>query len=260
MTSMQARYDELSGQLARLNGSPARAEASGPPNPGFEPGPSRVVQLAVAAGPPRPPAAGRSPATRPTPSRSTRSSRIRAAAASGWTPGSRPRRAVSDRFTPSVQSSLTVQAWLRADRPDAKVRVWIEGEAAGRPFVRRSELTAGPDWAAWPSASPTCRPGARQRPAPVRADDGRQPLDRRPGLAGETLSEPERLNAATPCWRPCTPTARSASPTSPGWPARTGPGCAGTGDGGHGREGPGRSAGMLRTGDATALPPGRRLR
>jgi hypothetical protein len=52
---------------------------------------------------------------------------------------------VSDPFAPSVQSSLTIQAFFRSS-PDATVRVWIEGESGGRPYVRRSELGVSGTW------------------------------------------------------------------------------------------------------------------
>ena len=44
-----------------------------------------------------------------------------------------PGAAVSERFVPNVHAAMTVQAWFRSDQPDAKLRLWIEGEAAGRP-------------------------------------------------------------------------------------------------------------------------------
>jgi hypothetical protein len=53
---------------------------------------------------------------------------------------------VSDPFAPSVQSSLTIQASFRSAPPDATVRVWIEGESGGRPYVRRSELGVSSAW------------------------------------------------------------------------------------------------------------------
>ncbi len=58
-----------------------------------------------------------------------------------------PASVVSDPFAPSVQSSLTIQAHFRSSPPDATVRVWIEGESGGRPYVRRSELTIAGSWA-----------------------------------------------------------------------------------------------------------------
>jgi hypothetical protein len=171
-----------------------------------------------------------------------------------------PAAAVSDRFTPSVQSSLTVQAWLRADRPDAKVRVWIEGEAAGRPFVRRSELSAGSGWAVMavrvaelPSEG---LDNVRLRFEMMTA--GRLWIDDL-DISGEALSEPERLNARNALLaamhayreRRYADFARLAGSH---WTRHAGTGDVATGGG------PAESAGMLRTGDSTPLPPGRRLR
>src|SRR5262249_2966753 len=59
-----------------------------------------------------------------------------------------PACAVSEPFVPNVQSSMTVQAYFRSSRPRAKVRVWIEGESGGRPYVRRTELTVSNEWEA----------------------------------------------------------------------------------------------------------------
>ena len=55
---------------------------------------------------------------------------------------------VSEAFATKGHPTLTVQAWLRADEPDAKARVMIEGNLAGQPFVRWSELDVQPEWAA----------------------------------------------------------------------------------------------------------------
>ena len=55
---------------------------------------------------------------------------------------------VSDPFAPSLQSSLTIQAFFRSSKPDATVRVWIEGESSGRPYIRRSELGVSSTWEA----------------------------------------------------------------------------------------------------------------
>jgi hypothetical protein len=171
-----------------------------------------------------------------------------------------PASAVGDRFTPSLQSSLTVQAWLRADRPDSTVRVWIEGEAAGRPFVRRSELSAGPDWAATAVRVADLPAGGldnvRLRFEMMTA--GSLWIDDL-GIAGETLTEPERLNARNALLaamhayreRRFADFARLAGSH---WTRHAGA------VGGAVAGGAAESAGMLRTGDSTPLPPGRRLR
>jgi len=45
-----------------------------------------------------------------------------------------------------MQSNLTIRAFFRSSPPDATVRVWIEGESEGRPYVRRSELVVPGTW------------------------------------------------------------------------------------------------------------------
>jgi hypothetical protein len=57
-----------------------------------------------------------------------------------------PASVVSDSFVPNVQSSLTIQAFFRSAPADATVRVWIEGESGGQPYVRRSELGVSTGW------------------------------------------------------------------------------------------------------------------
>jgi hypothetical protein len=57
-----------------------------------------------------------------------------------------PASVVSEAFVPDAQSSLDVQAFLRSSVPGAKVRVWVEGESAGKPYVRRSELDLSTSW------------------------------------------------------------------------------------------------------------------
>jgi hypothetical protein len=59
-----------------------------------------------------------------------------------------PTSVLSEPFSPGVQSSLTIRAFFRASPADAAVRVWIEGESGGRPYVRRSELTVPGTWEA----------------------------------------------------------------------------------------------------------------
>ncbi len=57
-----------------------------------------------------------------------------------------PASVVSEAFAPNVQSSLTIQAFFRSSPADATVRVWIEGESGGQPYVRRSELGVSTAW------------------------------------------------------------------------------------------------------------------
>ncbi len=163
LADMQARFNELSGQLARLNRGLATAPTE-PPNPGFEPeggpeaattnGPNVVASgadatagLAPVAGLPRGWTVEGNPASasilvidRTNPHAGQGSLRITS------TRGAIS--ALSEPFTPGVQSSLVIQAFVRASAPNSKVRVWIEGQASGKPYVRRSDLKVGVDWEA----------------------------------------------------------------------------------------------------------------
>jgi hypothetical protein len=197
--SLLACYNELSDQLSRLNRSPTDGRTS-PPNPGFEPKGARAVQLTVArpgtaAGPPPGPG-GWQLVGNPANSAEIDSTQFHAGHGSlridAQTP---PAIVVSDRFVPDVQASLTIQAWFRSDQPDTKVRVWIEGESASQPFVRRSELTVPTEWS--PLAVRTTEiPAAGLTAARLRFEllgPGRLWVDDL-SLTSEVLSEAERLN------------------------------------------------------------------
>ena len=260
-TSMLARYNELSDRLSRLNRSTTEGR-SGPPNPGFEPNSTRTVQLAVArAGA----AATAVPGGWQVVGNSANTAEIDSAQFHSGRGSLRldaqapPAAVVSDRFVPDVQTSLTIQAWLRSDQPDAKVRVWIEGESAGQPFVRRSELTVLNEWSAMAVRTSEIPPagltGARLRfellnPGRLWVDDV--------SLTSEALSETERLNAqralvaALNAYRDkrYADFARLAGSHWARLPAVAGVGADGR---------PSDRPGMIRTG-TTALPPDRRLR
>jgi hypothetical protein len=53
---------------------------------------------------------------------------------------------VSEPFSPGQQSSATIRAYFRSSPAGAVVRVWIEGESGGRPYIRRSELGVSGTW------------------------------------------------------------------------------------------------------------------
>jgi hypothetical protein len=165
---------------------------------------------------------------------------------------------VSDRFAPEVQGPLTIQAWLRSDQPGAQVRVWIEGEAAGQPIARRSELTVRPDWTEFAVQAAEIPPAGLTQ-ARLRFEllsPGRLWVDDLV-LASAPLSETERLNArraltaALQAYR-VQRYADFARLAGSHW-ARL-PAVAGVA--GRGSDRPG----MIRPGGTTALPPDRRLR
>jgi len=165
LAGMQSRFNELAAQLARLNHGLSAVPAE-PANPGFEPDPDpdldsspRTQPVARgAAGPAATPAGGSPPVPwgwrvegnpagastiaidRENPHSGQGSLRLTAAVA--------PASVVSETFVPNVQSSLMIQAFFRASSAGAKVRIWIEGESAGQPYVRRTELSVSTEWQA----------------------------------------------------------------------------------------------------------------
>jgi hypothetical protein len=153
---MRTRFNELSAQLARLNHGLSAAPAE-PANPGFEPGANTgnsSVQQSNASPKPAPasgkndlagwlvesqaPGAASIAIDHENPHSGEGSLKLSSAQASSSV--------VSESFAPNIQSSLTIEAYFRASEPDAKVRVWIEGESAGKPYVRRTEMTVSTGW------------------------------------------------------------------------------------------------------------------
>ncbi|MCA1685200.1 MAG: hypothetical protein LC745_04295, partial [Planctomycetia bacterium] len=268
LTGIRARHAALSDQLSRLTrGVEKDRPGSGPPNPGFEPDPAPrdLPPLPNGADPmdpaaPAPPGGwrlvgGMGGVLVIDPSR-PHSGRGALRLDTPAPPGS----AVSDDFAPGVHSQILVRAWLRSDRPDARVRVWIEGESAGKPYLRVSDLTVPSGWAERAVRASGVPAGGldavRLRfellsPGSLWVDDL--------SVSGETLSEPERRNArnallaALQAFRE-ERYADFARLAGSHW-AR--PPAAGAGP----PEGPAADrAALIRTGDASALPPGRRLR
>jgi hypothetical protein len=161
LTSMQARFNELTIQLARLNRGLA-AIAGEPANPGFEPDPApdrsqRMVPAATAASlATAPTAKGGEPALagwhaegnttgvdtitidRDQPHAGRGSLKLDSPTA--------PASVVSEPFVPNIQTTLTIAAFFRASTPGTKIRVWVEGDSAGKPYIRRSEMTVSTGW------------------------------------------------------------------------------------------------------------------
>jgi len=140
LTTMEAKYQELSNQLARLNrgGSGAQAE---PANAGFEQEPTGPAPGVAIPGGWRLDKASEAGAKlsldKEKPHAGARSLKLEA---------SRAASVVSGDFIPGPGSTVLIQAHLRGDRDDATVRVWIEGEGGGRPYARRSEIVAPREW------------------------------------------------------------------------------------------------------------------
>ncbi|WP_435020842.1 hypothetical protein TA3x_002051 [Tundrisphaera sp. TA3] len=141
LDGIKAQYDDLSARLIRLQGETARPERGpGPANAGFEP---ETVQLAASR--PVPVVSGWEASggtieidrDRP---RSGRGSLRLDASAAGASAQSAP-------FRPAGRTALTVRAWLRADRPDARSTIRLDGQAGGRPFSSQAEIRARGEWA-----------------------------------------------------------------------------------------------------------------
>jgi hypothetical protein len=160
LTTMQARFNELSAQLGRLNHGMVIAPTE-PPNPGFEPDPPLPAETAP---------------TSPNPTTKSGAQSVEGGAIvlAGWhlepsAPGSStvaidggnahlgqgclklsapaaPAAVISASFVPNVQSRLDMDVFFRASTPGARVRVWIEGESAGKPYLRRTELDVATAW------------------------------------------------------------------------------------------------------------------
>jgi hypothetical protein len=151
LTSMEARYHELSSQLARLNRGNTGGQGE-PSNPGFEPPPTPTVRQTqndaeppVATGPGSAlvgwsldgPAGASIAIDTATPHSGQGCLKLSATA---------PASAVSDAFMPSNSSSLMIQAYFRGEPGGSRVRVWIQGEAGGQPYWRRSEFQVASGW------------------------------------------------------------------------------------------------------------------
>lgn len=255
VASINAQYKELSGQLARLSQRPAGGPTA-PANGGFEPEAARPVTLNISRTPVAPTgwrfAGGMMDNMEIDLAEfhsGSGSLRLNVAAP--------PASVVSEPFVPNVHSALTIQAWFRSDKPDTKLRLWIEGESGGQPFVRRSDLTLRPEWTSQAVRASGLPAGgldtARIRfevlsPGTVWLDDL--------AVTGATLSDPEWVNvrrallAAMNAYREkrYADFARLASSHWARHPAVAADAAAAD------------PAAAIRTGDASALPSDRRLR
>ena len=149
LTSMEAKYQELSNQLARLNrgGSNALAE---PANPDFEqePNPAATSDAREQAEP-IPGGWRLEKETEPGAKLTVDGDRPHSGSRSLKLETTRsPAAIVSGEFVPNAGSSMLIQAHLRGDQEQVVVRIWIEGESGGRPYVRRSEIVVPRDWTA----------------------------------------------------------------------------------------------------------------
>ena len=80
---------------------------------------------------------------------------------------------------PNSSSSVMIQAYFRAEPPDSQVRLWIQGEVGGLPYLRRSEFKVASGLGiAGRSRDRSAGGGAGLGAAQVRDVDARDALDR----------------------------------------------------------------------------------
>ncbi len=258
LDGMKAQYEDLATTLARLNrlqaGGPALPRASGLVNPGFE---SDLVLTSGTAAT----VAGWDLSAEGTPGtleldrdhpHNGRSS-LRIEAHDG------PSGVASASFHPDARSSLVVRGWLRADRPETKVRVQVEGQSSRRGYLRQFDVIVRSDWTEVAVLAPQLPDGGLET-ARVRFEllgSGRLWIDD-VAVAGDALGESELVNAKRDLMgalvayreRRYAEFARLAGSHWTRHVAGTPAAATVAGD----------RTGGIRTGDASSLPPGRRLR
>ena len=202
LDGMKAQYDDLATTLERLKrlqagGSPA-ARGAGPANPGFESdlvlaaassaanGPNGVVGWDLVAGAGAGTSSLELDRDRPHGGRGS----LRLDARGG------PAGVASTPFRPDARSSLVVRGWLRADRPDARVRVRVEGQSALRAYLRQFDVVAHGEWTRVEIRAPQLPDGGLDT-ARVRFEllaPGRLWVDD-VAVVGDLLGESELVNA-----------------------------------------------------------------
>ena len=258
LDGMKAQFEDLATTLARLNrlqaGGPALARATGLANPGFE---SDLVLTSGAAATvmgwelASEGASGTLELDRERPHAGRGSLRIDARDG--------PSGVASAAFHPDARSSLVVRGWLRADRAETKVRVRVEGQSSRRGYLRQFDIIVRNDWTEVAVLAPQLPDGGLET-ARVRFEllgPGRLWIDD-VAVAGDALGESELVNAkrdlmgALEAYREKR-YAEFARLAGSHWTRHVaGPTSAATVAGDR--------TGVIRTGDASALPPGRRLR
>lgn len=160
LKTMQLRFNELSAQLGRLNHGMVTTPTE-PPNPGFEPDPPLPGDQSALT-------------SSHSMAKSTVESDEPSVAVAGWrlapgaagtgavaidlgnphlglgclklTASAAPSSVISESFVPNVRSNLDIDVFFRAAAPGSRVRVWIEGESGGQPYIRRTEFDVPVAW------------------------------------------------------------------------------------------------------------------
>jgi hypothetical protein len=260
LDGMKAHYDDLGAALARLNRSHDEpgglvSRGPGPANPSFEPDAVQLATSRPSSGVPGWDSTGEAARSievdRDRPHSGRASLRVETKTS--------PAGIISDPFRPDGRSSLAIRVWMRADRPEARVRIRLDGQSGGRPVARQLDVAARSEWSEVVVRA-TQLPEEGLDAARLRFEllgPGRLWLDD-VSVVGDPLSESERLNArrdlkaALDAYREkrYADFARLAGSHWTRHVASSPPTLAGD------------RSGVTRTGDASSssLPPGRKLR
>lgn len=141
---LEAQSRDLSVRLSRLS-RPSGPTESGPPNPGFEPDGNQNAEIRVVRNEPglngwKP--GGDGTHTAEIDSHAPHSGQGCLRLASEEPPAS----VISEAFVPPPGPSITARFWLRSQPAGVPVRFRIDGEAAGVPQARQTEITPGQSW------------------------------------------------------------------------------------------------------------------
>jgi hypothetical protein len=140
--AVEAEYRQLSARLDRLAQG---LVTTGPPNAGFEPAApqagvvTEIGSSRAATSPGWTVSEGASAMIDPAGPRSGEGSLRLEAKAAGASVAGEP-------FAPPGGAEMEVRVWLRAERPDTPVRIWVEGQSRGKPITRRAEIKAQAGW------------------------------------------------------------------------------------------------------------------
>ena len=92
-----------------------------------------------------------------------------------------PAGVASQSFLPPAGQEWQIQAWLRAEPAQTKLRLWVEGETEGGTISQVASLVASGEWGERRVRVANLPPGGLRRAAAIRAAQRRAGLDRRRG-------------------------------------------------------------------------------
>jgi hypothetical protein len=141
---LDVRAEAMSALLER----PGIVVQTGPPNPGFEPSATRgpVAEIPTSARV-NPTPVGWSAVGDPANTAAIDPERPRSGQGSlRLDARALPASVTAEPFAPPLGVPLTLKCWFRSTPAELPMRIWIEGQSAGKPVVRRADLSVHGDW------------------------------------------------------------------------------------------------------------------